>query len=112
MCDDDFIDLRCLLSGRHRVPTYQYKALYIGTNPTLRQFLSTTAHELDCYLDTCSGIFHARLLLQSPIYYSLLLLDDLPDATGAELAEFTRTLTHRQTTPIILVKELIRDEAE
>ena len=110
MCDD-LTDLRCLLSGRHLMPVYQYKALYIGTNRTLRQFLTDTARELDCYLDSCSGIFHARFLLQSPIYYSLLLLDDLPDTTGAELAEFTRTLTHRQTTPIILVKELIRDEA-
>src|SRR5205085_9185785 len=104
MCDD-LTDLRCLLRGCHRAPTYQYKVLYVGTNPTLRQFLATTAHQLDCYLDACSGIFHARLLLQSPIHYALLLLDDIPDTPATDLAAFAHTLPHRQHTPIIFVTE-------
>ena len=109
MCDD-MTDLRCLLSGRHRAPVYEYKVLYVGTNHALASWLKTVLADKDCFLDYCPAAWLARSLLEHDIYYSLCLFDELPDATGAELAEFTRTLAHRKTTPIILITELIKDE--
>ena len=43
------------------------------------------------------------LLFIKSINYSLLLFDhELPDTTGTKLAEFTRTLSNRERTPIML----------
>ena len=110
MCDD-LLDLRCLLSGRHRAPIYQYKILFVSTNHDLLKFLRDRLKPFDCYVDYCPATWPARSLLEHDIYYSLCLFDELPDTTGAELAAFTRTLANRKTTPIIIVKELIKDEA-
>jgi DNA-binding response OmpR family regulator len=42
----------------------------------------------------------------SEIKYSLFLFDEqLPDMTGAELAQFTHSLWHRQKTPILIVQK-------
>jgi DNA-binding response OmpR family regulator len=51
----------------------------------------------------------ARILIRS-INYSLLLFEhELPDTTGAELAQFTRALPHREQTPIILISASERE---
>jgi hypothetical protein len=98
----------------HRCPprlTYQYKILYVGRNIALCQFLKAGLQARDCYLAYCPALWLAHVLLKSDVYYSLCLFDELPEATGVELVEFTRTLRHRVCTPMIVVKELIKDEA-
>ncbi|PYS92429.1 MAG: hypothetical protein DMF64_09100 [Acidobacteria bacterium] len=93
------------------MPIYRYKVLYVGTNHALAAWLKTALAARDCFLDYCPAAWLARSLLEHDIYYSLCLFDELPDATGAELAAFTRTLANRQSVPLILVKALIKDEA-
>ncbi|MGB7926115.1 MAG: hypothetical protein WCF57_22940 [Pyrinomonadaceae bacterium] len=42
----------------------------------------------------------------SAIKYSLFLFDEqLPDMTGIELAQFTRSIKHRATTPIVVLSK-------
>jgi DNA-binding response OmpR family regulator len=105
MCDDDFIDLRCLERGCHPAPRYQYKVLYVGRDRAFVKFLSARLKGRDCYLDYCSYLWHAHLLLKSETYYALCLFDELPDATGAELAEYARSLPQRRCTPLIVVSD-------
>ena len=51
----------------------------------------------------------ARLFIKH-INYSLLLFDhELPDTTGTELVKFTRTLPHRERTPIKLISPSERE---
>src|ERR1041384_7737329 len=108
MCDD-MPDLRCLLSGRHQQRCYDYKVLFVSRNHDLLKFLRDRLKPLfDCYIDYCPSASQARLLLEHDLYFTLCLFDDLPDVTGAELADFTRTLANRKTVPIILVSELIQ----
>jgi DNA-binding response OmpR family regulator len=111
MCVDDVLDLRCLLSGRHRAPVYEYKVLFVSRNLDLLKFLRERLKTFDCYVDYCPAAWLARSLLEHDIYFTLCLFDDLPDMTGVELATFTRTLANRKTVPIIVIKELIKDEA-
>ena len=104
MCDD-LLDLRCLLSGRHRAPIYQYKILFVSTNHALASWLKSALADQDCFLDYCPAAWLARLLLQHDIYYSLLLFDELAETSATELTAFAHTLPHRQRTPIILVTD-------
>jgi DNA-binding response OmpR family regulator len=103
MCDDDFIDLRDLMRGCPAAPHYQYKILYVGRDLDFVKFLRDQLKGRECYIDYCPALWLAHLLLKSDLYYSLCLFDELPDATGAELAEFVRALPYRACMPIIVV---------
>src|ERR1041384_2361090 len=108
MCDDDLIDLRCLLRGCRRAPRAQPRAqpkiLYVGNNFALLPALRAELRETDCSLDPCPNGSLGRAFLKSQIPYALLLLDDVLDASAAELAAYTRTLKHRAQTPCLVFK--------
>ena len=106
MCVDDVLDLRCLLRGCHRAPTYRYKILYVGANYALAKYLNHELKELDCFVEYCSPLWQPHLFIESDIKYALLLVDEqLPETTGAEFTQFVRSLRHRKDLPIIAVKK-------
>jgi DNA-binding response OmpR family regulator len=100
MCDD-LTDLR----DCQPAPRYQYKVLYVGRDLDFVKFLRERLKGHDCYLDYCPALWHAQLLLKSETYYVLCVFDDLPDATGAELAQYARALPQRKCTPLIVVSD-------
>ena len=106
MCLDDVLDLRCLLRGCHRVPTYRYTILHVGTSRALAEYLNPGLKELDCFVDYCSILWQPHVFIQSDLKYALLLVDEeLGETTGAEFTQFVRSVPHRRDLPIITVKK-------
>ena len=104
MCDD-LTDLRDVLRGCPVALRYQYKVLYVGRDLNFVKFLRERLKGRDCDLDYCPALWLAHLLLKSETYYALCLFDELPDATGAELAQYARSLPQRRCTPMIVVSD-------
>lgn len=83
-------------------PHYSQRILYVGHDFALLKFLRETLAECSIVRAPTGSV--ARLLIDK-LNYVLLLFDEvLPDTTGLVLACFTRELTHREHTPIIVVK--------
>ncbi len=84
-----------------RSRTYRHHILYAGSDVALSKRLRETLR--DCRIVRAPDGSLAQMFIKG-INYSLLLFDHmLPDMTGAELAEVTRTLPHRERTRIILI---------
>jgi DNA-binding response OmpR family regulator len=92
---------------------WKYRVLYVGRDLALLAFLKDALKPLDCYVVSCPRGTEARIFIEnekpmiggSKIKYSLFLFDvQLSDMTGAELAQFTRAVTHRKKTPILIVE--------
>jgi DNA-binding response OmpR family regulator len=83
-------------------PMSSHSILYVGHNLAL---LAHLRGELGDYrVIRCPVGSQARTLIAA-INYSLLLFDEeLPDATGSELAEFSCSLARSPCTPFIIVK--------
>ncbi len=79
-----------------------HRVLYAGDDTSLPARLRDGLTGLDCFVVRAPANL-ARTFLQSDIGYSLLLFDET--AEGADLQRFTRSLTHREHTPVILVKK-------
>jgi hypothetical protein len=79
-----------------------HRILYAGDNLALPARLRDALHASDC-LVVYSPVDIARMFIRSEIKYSLLLFDET-DA-GVELERYTRALSHRERTPVIIVKE-------
>lgn len=79
-----------------------HRILYAGTDNDLPARLKNGLSGLDCFV-VYSPVSIARMLIQSDIEYSLLLFDET-DA-GAELEAYARSLSHREQTPVIIVKK-------
>jgi hypothetical protein len=79
------------------------RILYVGQNLALFAHLEGALR--DCQVVRCPGDSTVRALIAG-INYALLLFDEeLPDTTGAELAEFSCSLPRRPCTPFIIIKE-------
>jgi glutaredoxin len=78
------------------------RILYAGDDTDLPARLRDALHGLDCNV-VRSPVETARTLIRSEIEYSLLLFDET-DA-GAELESYARALSHRERTPVVIVKE-------
>jgi DNA-binding response OmpR family regulator len=101
-----------------RPKRWKYRILYVGRDLALTVFLKDALNPLDCYVVRCPRGTEARIFIESEmpyiggsaIKYSLFLFDEqLPDMTGIELAQLTRSIKHRAATPIvILTKEKAR----
>lgn len=84
-------------------PAFSRRTLYAGSNLALLQFLQSTLE--DCAVVRCPDGSQARLFIEH-IQYSLLLFDEeLPDTTGQELADFARQFSHKQHTPVLIIKK-------
>jgi DNA-binding response OmpR family regulator len=80
-----------------------HRILYVGHNLALLAHLR--AESLDYQVVRCPVGSQARILITG-INYSLLLLDEeLPDATGSELARFSCSLARTVCTPFIIIKK-------
>lgn len=79
-----------------------YHVLYAGDDDALPVLLKDALHSHN-YFVVRSPIATARTLIRSGIEYSLLLFDD--DSRGAELEAYARTLGHRESTPVMLIKQ-------
>jgi DNA-binding response OmpR family regulator len=86
---------------------------YVGRDLALLEHLQSDLR--DCQIVRAPTAYTARPLITG-INYALLLFDEeLPDATGLELAGFACSLAHRQCTPFIIIKKphdfesLVRD---
>jgi DNA-binding response OmpR family regulator len=89
------------------------RILYVGRDHALIERLRGELEDYRIIRSPNASI--ARPLIEG-INYALLLFDEeLPDATGLELAEFACSLAHRQGTPFIIIKKpddfesLVRD---
>lgn len=79
-----------------------HRILYVG--PNLAFFARLRAELGDYQVVRCPVGSQARILIAG-INYSLLLFDEeLPDATGSELAEFSCALARSPCTPFIIIK--------
>ncbi len=79
-----------------------HRILYAGRDLSLLGFLHDRLD--DCFIVRCPSGGDARLFLKSRLDYALLLLDEkLPDTRAPAIARFTRSLPHRQRTPIIIL---------
>jgi hypothetical protein len=79
-----------------------HRLLYAGDDTGLPARIRDGLGGLDCFVVSAPANI-ARTFLQSDIKYSLLLFDET--AEGVELERFTRSLTHREHTPVIVVKK-------
>jgi DNA-binding response OmpR family regulator len=84
------------------LPPALYNILYVGYDLALLDYLQ---EELEnCCAVRCPTGSVARALIKG-IEHSLLLFDEeLPDMSGEELAEFTRSVPRREQTPIVVFK--------
>ena len=78
------------------------RILYVGDDITLPGLLRDALHGLDCFV-VRSPVGTASTFIQSGIEYSLLLFDETE--AGAALEAYARSLSHRERTPVIIVKE-------
>jgi len=79
-----------------------HRILYAGGDIGLPAHLKGALHAFDCFV-VYSPAAIARTFIQSDIKYTLLLFDDTE--AGAELETYARSLSHRERTPVIIVKE-------
>jgi hypothetical protein len=78
------------------------RILYAGDDIFLPARLRDALRAFDCFVVySPAGI--ARTFIRSEIKYTLLLFDET--AAGAELEGFARSLSHREQTPVIIVKK-------
>ena len=85
-----------------RLSKRPYRILYVGLDHKLMKYLEESLD--DCWIVRAPIGLIARPFIEK-LKHSLLLFDDeLMDTTGQELACFTRSLAHRQRTPIIIVR--------
>ena len=86
-----------------RLSARPYRILYVGLDHELMRYLEESM--VECWLTRAPTGLIARLFIER-LKHSLLLFDEiLPDTTGESLACFTRSLAHREGTPIIIVKK-------
>jgi DNA-binding NtrC family response regulator len=78
-----------------------HRILYAGDDSDLPARLRDALHDLDCYV-VRSPVETARMLIRSEIEYSLLLFDETDE--DAELESYARLPSHRERTPVIVVK--------
>jgi hypothetical protein len=81
-----------------------HRILYAGDNLILPARLRDALHNFDCFV-VYSPVGVARTFIRSDIEYSLLLFDKTE--AGAELEAYTRSLSHREQTPVVIVKESV-----
>jgi hypothetical protein len=84
------------------------RLLYAGNVNALPGLLRDALKPLDCFI-VGSPLGVARTFIKSDIKYTLLLFDD--DEMGAELESYTRTLEHRERTPIMFIKQPVKFRA-
>lgn len=79
-----------------------HRILYAGDDIYLPTRLKDALKGFDCFV-VRSPVGIARMFIRSEIKYSILIFDET-DA-GAELEAYARSLSHREQTPVIRVKE-------
>ena len=79
-----------------------HRILYAGDNLALPARLRDALHASDCFV-VYSPVGIAPMFIRSDIEYSLLLFDETE--AGAELEAYARSLSRRERTPVIIVKE-------
>jgi hypothetical protein len=78
-----------------------HRILYAGDDTALPLRLRDSLSGIDCFV-VYSPVGIARTLIRSEIKYSLLLFDETE--AGAELEAYARSLSHRERTPVVIVK--------
>jgi DNA-binding NtrC family response regulator len=79
-----------------------HRILYAGDDVTLPARLRNALQASDC-LVVYSPVAIARMFIRSDIKYTLLLFDETE--AGTELESFARSHSHRERTPVIIVKK-------
>ncbi|HEX8181441.1 MAG TPA: hypothetical protein VF525_18005 [Pyrinomonadaceae bacterium] len=88
-----------------RVPHYRYNILYLGTKRApLVTYLNRELKEISCNISYAPSTGLSHKIIATFTNYDLLMFDEqLPEATGAELVEYARTLPWRAGTPCLVV---------
>lgn len=79
-----------------------HRILYAGDDIYLPTRLGDALRASDCFV-VRSPVGIARMFIRSEIEYSLFLFDKTDE--GAELERFASSLSHREQTPVIIVKK-------
>jgi glutaredoxin len=79
-----------------------HRILYAGGDIYLPTRLMDALRAVDCFV-VRSPVATARMFIRGDIEYSLFLFDE--SEAGAELEAYTRSLSHREQTPVVIVKE-------
>jgi DNA-binding NtrC family response regulator len=84
--------------------------LHVEDDPTISEPVNVALHDEGWSVETCATGAAALEKLEGGERFDVLIFDNrLPDTNGMELIKHTRTLAHRQHTPIIM---LSGDEVE
>jgi DNA-binding response OmpR family regulator len=88
-----------------------HRILYAGQDYALLDSLNRAL--TDCMVVRCPDARGARIFLASDLHYSVLLVEaELPDAVGAEVERFARSLPHRRDMPILVLPTTGAETAE
>jgi hypothetical protein len=79
-----------------------HRILYAGDDIFLPTRLRDALHAFDCFV-VHSPVGIARMFIRSEIKYSLLIFDETE--AGGQLEAYARSLSHREQTPVITVRE-------
>ena len=78
--------------------------LHVEDRPEVAEAVQMKLEDEGWSVEICTGGAAALEKLESGERYDVLIFDNkLPDTTGIELIKHTRTLAHRQQTPIIML---------
>lgn len=85
-------------------PPSTYRLLYVGADLDLLEFLQNDLRGEGWFVVRASSGGLGLFFLAGRINYHLLLFDEmLPDMSGGELAQRTRSIEHRRDVPLILL---------
>ena len=89
-------------SGMHSAS--QFSILHVEDNEVVASVVKETLECEGWIVETCDDGTRALERIASDAHYDLLLLDnDLPGINGIEITRRTRSMAHRQQTPIVLL---------
>ena len=97
-----------MMTHTHRsCPGYQeskFRLLYVGSDLKLLAALKKLLRKPEYHIVSCPDRGSAILFLEGDARYNLLLFElELRGATGLELAQLARSLSHREHLPIVIV---------
>ncbi len=91
----------------------RFRILYVGSDLDFLSALRKAAGRPEHHVVGCPDRDSAIVFLKSDIGYHLVLFDiEMRDTAALELAELTRSLTHREEIPIVIVANEVTGSLE
>ena len=95
----------------HHAP--RFRIVYVGNDPDFLYALRKAGGKPEQHVVSCPDRDSAIVFLKSDIRYHLVLFDiEMRDTAALELAELTRSLSHRGDIPIVIVANEVTGSLE